>query len=165
METGNSKFQVKQEQLLCEWVSVSMSQKPPASVKGSEANQKPSAPPNNDGLTCPICDQKGFKRQSGLTLHINMLHINGQDTLFCPKCNKVFTPTPGSTAAERLNKHKKTCGLKRTYPCRECKTPFTDKRAHRSHESKCVTPKCTKCGQVYSCFGETSVPQIRAESP
>ena len=49
-----------------------------------------------------------------------------------------------------LNKHKKTCGLKRTYPCRECKKLFTDKRAHGSHEFKCVTPKCNKCGQVFA---------------
>ena len=72
-------------------------------------------------------------------------------------CGKVFE-RKGSSAQKRLDSHfkvhleGKTPELKYECSADQCKASFSNKRDHKSHESKCqhVKHTCNQCGGVFA---------------
>ena len=97
-----------------------------------------------------VCDLfgKACGSQSGLTQHL----INhGSKT--CNICNKEFVTTLGTTAQQKLTKHKYACTNRqpaKRYFCRGCKQEFTNKQKCERHEKRgCVKAQCETCGEKF----------------
>ena len=102
---------------------------------------------NSRRFVCDLCG-KQCGSQSGLTQH----QINhGSKT--CNICNKEFVTTLGTTAQQKLTKHKYTCTNRqpaKRYFCRGCKQEFTNKQKCERHEKRgCVKAQCETCGEKF----------------
>ena len=98
------------------------------------------------------CNQCGleFGRKEDLTRHLKR-HVRDL-TRFCDICFESFkSDVKGRRASEKLFQHKKHCQNiqdSRIF-CRQCSEAFTNKKKHKSHEAKCVVPKCQHCNFVF----------------
>ena len=100
-----------------------------------------------ESFPCRLCNFVATNQQ-GLSKHLNC-HTKDYR---CDICGKSFS---AGRVAAKLWQHKLICQkmidkrLASEIFCRQCNAVFTNKKLHKSHESKCVTPKCIKCSQVF----------------
>ena len=110
---------------------------------------------------CHLC-RKECGTQGGLVVHLKT-HLSAG---VCEVCSREFLSTPGSTAQQKLWKHKQTCGQRpppAQYSCLGCNQQFSNKDKKTRHERKCLPPHCEECGQGfknYSLLGRHKCPKF-----
>ena len=110
-----------------------------------KAHEAPEPKPGS--FVCHLCG-KSCGNQSSLTQH-----LKNHDSKSCDICGKEFHTTPGTTAQQKVGKHRKDCEKKqppKTYKCRGCNEQFTNKQKCERHERKgCVQAQCEICGEKF----------------
>lgn len=109
-------------------------------------------------LQCDIC-RYPFTTHIGRNLHVEKAHkfVEGK-SITCPLCEVLFSHKTGMTR-HLLRVHGATLDslqLEYGYNCRQCQTPFRDKRVCLTHEAndhlqiEGKSVRCLKCNVVFS---------------